>query len=394
MPLGELAAKIGGTLTGDPKRIVRGAGGLAEAGPDEITFLANSRYERHMAATRAAAVLVAADYAGPGESLIRCQDPYFAFRQAMVLLYGFRKHPFTGIDPSARIDPTARIGENVAIAQYATVSSGVTIGAGTVIYPGVFIGPDSRLGRDCILYPNAVIYDMSVLGDRVTIHACTVIGEDGFGYATYKGRHEKIPTPGWVEIGDDVEIGACCAIDRATMGPTAIGAGTKFSNLVAIGHGTRVGKGCLFVAQSGIAGSTTIGDYCAFAGQSGVVGHITIGSGVLAGIAEVFSQEFPGRSAMVMADDNTYDLAGREVQRRLCAAGCSTKEPFVFPGKPTLHADYRHVLELEAALRAHDAIPVAVGSGTVNDLAKLAVHRCGRPYLAAWPARRVEDHQK
>ncbi len=120
--------------------------------------------------------------------------------------------------------------------------------------------------------------------------------------------------------------------------------------------------------------------------------HVTIGSGVLAGIAEVFSQEFPGRSAMVMADDNTYDLAGREVQRRLCAAGCSTKEPFVFPGKPTLHADYRHVLELEAALRAHDAIPVAVGSGTVNDLAKLAVHRCGRPYLVVATAASMDGY--
>jgi UDP-3-O-[3-hydroxymyristoyl] glucosamine N-acyltransferase len=281
--LGELAAKLGGSLTGDPARVVRSASSIAAAGPGDITFLANARYEKYVAASQAAVVVVAADYAGAGTSLLRCQDPYFSFRQAMVLLYGFRKHPFTGVDPSARVAATAKLGDGVAIAQFATVSDDVEIGSGTVVYPGVFIGPGSHVGKDCILYPNVVLYDGSVLGDRVTIHACSVIGQDGFGYATHAGRHEKIPTPGWVEIGDDVELGAGCTIDRATMGPTVIGAGTKFSNQVAIGHGTRVGKGCLFVAQSGIAGSTTIGDYCAFAGQAGVVGHITIGNGVRVG---------------------------------------------------------------------------------------------------------------
>lgn len=278
--LGELAARLGGQLQGDPARFIRGAAGLAEAGEGELSFLANVRYEKFMGTTRAGAVIVSAEYSGPGESLIRCEDPYFAFREAMVLLYGFRRHPFGGVDAQARVDPSARLGQDVAIAAFVTIGPDVLVGDGAVLYPGVFVAAGCRIGRDCVLYPNVVLYDGTVLGDRVTIHACAVIGEDGFGYATHGGRHEKIPQAGWVEIADDVEIGACCTIDRATVGATAIGSGTKFSNLVAIGHGTKVGRHCLFVAQSGVAGSATIGDYCVFGGQAGVVGHITIGDQV------------------------------------------------------------------------------------------------------------------
>jgi UDP-3-O-[3-hydroxymyristoyl] glucosamine N-acyltransferase len=203
----------------------------------------------------------------------------------MVLFHGFREAQFDGIDPRANIDPSATIAPGARIAAFATVSRGAMIGEGTVIYPGVFIGPGCRIGRDCIIYPNVTLYDGTILGDRVTIHAGSSLGHDGFGYATHKGtdgvvRHEKIPQSGWVVLEDDVEIGACCTIDRATMGPTVVGAGTKFSNLVAIGHGSKLGKHCLLVAQSGIAGSVHVGDYCVFGGQAGVVGHISIGDGV------------------------------------------------------------------------------------------------------------------
>lgn len=281
--LSDLAERLGCVLEGDGRTILRGAGTLNEAREDQISFLANARYERFMEQTQAAAVIVATNYQGAGKNLLRCDDPYFAFRQAMVLLYGFRVHPFTGVDPSARVDRTARLGENVRIAAFAYVGPNAQIGDNAVLYPGVFVGPDCRIGAGCLLYPNAVLYDGSVLGDRVTIHACTVIGEDGFGYSTHAGQHEKIPQAGHVEIGDDVEIGANCSIDRATLGATKIGPGTKFSNLIAIGHGTKVGSHCLFVAQAGIAGSTTIGDYCVFAGQSGASGHIQIGDRVRVG---------------------------------------------------------------------------------------------------------------
>jgi UDP-3-O-[3-hydroxymyristoyl] glucosamine N-acyltransferase len=295
-PLGRLAEKLGGQLTGDPEKAVRGANGLADAAEDEIAFLANARYERFMAASKAAAVIVAEDYDGPGDSLIRCADPYFSFRQAMVLLYGFRRHPYERLDPTARIDPSARLGEGVAVAQFATISPGVEIGPRSVLYPGVFVGARCRIGADCVLYPNVVLYEGCLLGDRVIIHANSVVGQDGFGYATHAGRHEKIPQAGWVEIADDVEIGACCAIDRATVGATVIGPGTKFSNLVAIGHGARLGGGCLLVAQAGVAGSTKIGDYCALGGQAGVVGHIEIGQGVRIGAqAGVINDVPPGQ---------------------------------------------------------------------------------------------------
>jgi len=278
--LAELAEKLGGRLDGDGQRIVRGVGPLETARDDEISFCVNRRYERFMDKTGAAAVIVANDYSGPGPALIRCGDPYFAFREAMVLFYGFRKPDFEGISERASIDPSARLGRDVRVGAFATISADCTIGDGTAIYPGVYVGPGCKIGRDCTLYPNVVLYDGCILGDRVTIHAGSSIGHDGFGYATHAGRHEKIPQAGCVQIEDDVEIGACCTIDRATLGATIIGAGTKFSNLVAIGHGTRLGRGCLLVAQAGIAGSVVTGDYCAFAGQSGVVGHVRLGDRV------------------------------------------------------------------------------------------------------------------
>ncbi len=283
MTLSDLCALVGGQCEGDGARVVRGVAPIESAGGDEVTFLSNVKYEKHVARTGALAVIVPADYAGPrppAGTLIRSQDSYFAFRQAMVAFYGFRQHPFEGIDERAIIDPSATLAEGVRVGPLAVISRDVTIGPNTVIYPGAFIGPRTRIGSDCILYPNVTLYDGSVLGDRVTVHAGSSIGHDGFGYATHRGRHEKIPQVGWVELGDDVEIGACCTIDRAAMGPTVIGAGTKFSNLIAIGHGTRLGEHCLLVAQTGIAGSVTIGKYCVFGGQSGVAGHTRLGDGV------------------------------------------------------------------------------------------------------------------
>jgi UDP-3-O-[3-hydroxymyristoyl] glucosamine N-acyltransferase len=285
--LAALARAVGGRLEGDGARPVRGVAPIERAGPEEVTFVANPRYEKHLANTRAAAVIVAEDYAGSGPEgvgLIRCKDPYFAFREAMVAFYGFREPQFEGVDERADIHPTAAVAEGARIAPFVTVSAEAAIGSGSVLYPGVYVGPRSRIGRDCTVHPNVTLYDGTVLGDRVTIHAGSSIGQDGFGYATHAGAdgvtvHAKIPQAGWVELEDDVEIGACCAIDRATMGPTVVGAGSKFSNLIAIGHGTRLGRHCLVVAQAGLAGSVTAGDYCVFAGQCGCAGHIRIGEG-------------------------------------------------------------------------------------------------------------------
>ena len=181
------------------------------------------------------------------------------------------------------IHPTARLGRTPTIHPGATIDEHAVIGDNAIIYPGCYVGPRCRIGDNVLLYPNVVLYDDTVLGNRVTIHANTVIGEDGLGYAPYQGRWEKIPQIGHVEIEDDVEIGAGCTIDRATLGRTKIGKGTKFSNLIAIGHGTQIGKHCLFVAQVGVAGSVTVGTHVTMAGQSGVVGHIRVGDNAKVG---------------------------------------------------------------------------------------------------------------
>ncbi len=307
MTLAELAGTVGGTLEGDDERVVRGPAALDAAGPEEFSFLANERYVKQVAETRAAAVIVAADFDAPaaeGVALIRCEDPYFAYRQAMVAFCGFREPPFEGVDARACIHGAAELAEDITVGPFATVERGARIGPRTVLYPGAYVGPDCRVGADCTLYPNVVLYDHTVLGDRVTVHAGSSVGQDGFGYATHAGgdgvvRHEKIPQAGWVELEDDVEIGANCAIDRATMGPTVVGAGTKFSNLVAIGHGTKLGRHCLLVAQAGLAGSVTVGDYCAFAGQCGVVGHIRIGSGARIGAQAGVTNDVPPGQEML-----------------------------------------------------------------------------------------------
>lgn len=277
---------LDGVLDGAGEKEIRGVADIRSAAADEITFLSNAKYERYMSGTKAAAVIVSADYAGPkGENcaLIRCKDAYFAFRQAMVAIYGFRSHHFDGIDSRASIDRTADLRDDVRVGAFSTIAGGCSVATGTVIYPGVQIGPNCKIGKGCTIYSNVTLYDGITIGDRVTIHAGSSIGQDGFGYAVHNGKHEKIPQAGSVVLEDDVEIGACCTIDRATMGATIIGAGTKMSNLVAVGHGTRMGKHCLLVAQVGIAGSVEVGSYCVFAGQAGIAGHIRIGDGVRVG---------------------------------------------------------------------------------------------------------------
>lgn len=327
--LAKLAEKLAGRLEGDGQRLVDSTASLTTAGPEQVSFLANSHYERHMAGTSAGAVIVSEDYSGPraeATALIRCKDAYFAFREAMVLFYGFRRPDFEGVDSRASVHPTARLDETAAIGPFAVVSAGCRIGPNTAIYPGAYIGAGCRVGRDCVIYPNVTLYDGTILHDRVTIHASSSIGHDGFGYATHAdangaAAHHKIPQAGWVEIGDDVEIGACCTIDRATMGATIIGAGTKFSNLIAIGHGTKLGKHCLMVAQAGIAGSVMVGDYCVFAGQCGVVGHITIGDGAKIGAKSGVIKDIPpglevlGSPAVARTDAKRAVIGAAQVPR-------------------------------------------------------------------------------
>jgi UDP-3-O-[3-hydroxymyristoyl] glucosamine N-acyltransferase len=258
----QLAEKIGATVVGDGGAMISSIATLEDAGPGQLSFLSNPKYEKLLATTQATAVIAGKTARSKHATILRCEDPYYAFMQAMVLMYGHRQHPFAGVHPKAFVDPAAKIGE------------------GCVIYPGAYVGPRAVLGRQCLLYPNSVVYDDCILHDRVTLHAGAVIGQDGFGYATHKGVHHKIPQVGIVELMDDVEIGANVTIQRATLGKTVIGAGTKISDLVAIGHGTVIGEHGLLVSLSGVAGSTKIGHHLTLGGQAGIAGHLVIGNRV------------------------------------------------------------------------------------------------------------------
>ncbi len=264
--IAELAATIGAEVVGDGSAVVTGVNTLEDAGPGQVSFLANDRYAPQLDTTRATAVIVGPK-AKPTDRLVllRAKDPYLAYQKALVAIHGFRRHPFAGVHPRAFVDPSA------------------AVGPGTVIYPGAYVGPETRVGADCVIYPNAVIYDRCVVGDRVILHAGSVIGADGFGYATSGGVHHKIPHVGNVVLGDDVEVGANATVDRAALGSTTVGAGSKIDNLATLGHNVKAGVGCLVVAQAGVAGSTTLGDYVVLGGQAGLAGHITLGDQVMVG---------------------------------------------------------------------------------------------------------------
>ncbi len=278
--LGELAEYVGGRIVGDPNIIIKSASTLGRAGEGDISFLTNRRYEKQLRTTKASAVIVGKEAANTLVPLLIAEDPYYAFMQIMVLLHGHRKHKKVGISPRASISDSAKIGADCHVHDFATVADEAHIGDGCIIYPCAYIGRGVQIGNDSIIYPNVIIYDECKIGNRVIINANTTIGEDGFGYASYKGTHHKIPQIGCVIIEDDVEIGANCGVERGTLGDTVIGQGSKLGDLVTIGHGTKIGSHCLLVAQVGIAGSTTLGHHCTVGGQVGIVGHINIGNNV------------------------------------------------------------------------------------------------------------------
>ena len=271
-------------VEGDAQAGVSTVATLEEAGPEQVSFLSNPKYEPQLGTTRATAVFVKPEVRAPRKmNLLRTPDPYAAVTAAIVRLHGYRRHPQWGVSDRAFIAPDAIIGADANIAPGVHVDEDVRIGDHASLYPGVYIARGCRIGHHVTLFPNVVLYEQCVLGDRVTVHAGSVIGEDGLGYAPVGDKWVKIPQIGNVVLGDEVEIGANCTIDRATLGSTVISRGTKFSNLIAIGHGTRIGEDCLFVAQVGIAGSVQVGRHVVMAGQAGVVGHITIGDNATVG---------------------------------------------------------------------------------------------------------------
>lgn len=274
----ELATRLGGTVEGDGTREITKVATLDQATPEALSWIGHRRFIPLVNRSRAGVILVATDCpALPGRTVIRVSDA----EVALVRVLGWLSPPLDwlepGIDASARVHPQARVA-GARIGAHVCVAAGAVVGAGTMLHPGVHVGAGTRIGRDCELWPNVVVRERVTIGDRVIIHPNTTIGSDGFGYLQRNGGHLKIPQIGTVVIGDDVEIGANCAVDRARTGVTRIGSGTKIDNLVQIAHNVEIGRGCIIVAQCGIAGSTKLGDYVMLGGQVGVKDHVRIGS--------------------------------------------------------------------------------------------------------------------
>jgi UDP-3-O-[3-hydroxymyristoyl] glucosamine N-acyltransferase len=274
----EVARVVGGSLRGEASLALSGVAALEAAGCSELSFLHRPEYRARAEASRAGCVLVADAHALPGRTVIVVADPYRAFALSMRLF-----HPPAaarrGVAAGAHVDPSATVDEAAEVAAFAFVGPGCRVGAGTVVAPGVVLERDVVVGADCRLAPGVAVLAGTEIGDRVVVHANAVLGADGFGYSSGPDGHLKIPHAGRVVVEDDVEIGAATCVDRAVLGETRIGAGTKIDNLVQVAHNVTLGVGCLLVAQSGVSGSTVIGRGCVLAGQAGVAGHLTLGDG-------------------------------------------------------------------------------------------------------------------
>jgi UDP-3-O-[3-hydroxymyristoyl] glucosamine N-acyltransferase len=280
--LGDLAAQLGCQLAGDDGIEVTRVAAIEDAGPGDVTFLANPKYGAAVATSRASAIITTADVLDAPCALLRTKNPYLAFARATRLLNPEHR-PAPGVHHLALVDPTAVVEEGVSVGPYAVIAAEAHVGARSVIYPHVVIGAGATLGADCLVHARVSIRERVVIGARCVIQDGAVVGSDGFGFAHREdGTHEKIPQVATVVIEDDVEIGANTTIDRPAVGETRVKAGTKIDNLVQIAHGVVVGRNALLAAQVGIAGSTVIGNDVMLGGQVGVTGHVTVGDRVKA----------------------------------------------------------------------------------------------------------------
>ena len=291
LSLAELGPRIGAIVRGDGALCVTGVAELSAAGPAQLAFYSNGRYKKDLQATRAAAVIVGeADEAlvPAGAARLIAPQPYVAFAKASAIFFG-GPAAGPGVRRGALVDESAEVDPSAAVFPGAYVGPGARIGKGTTLHAGVRVLEGARIGDGCTLWPGAVVRERCVLGDRVVLQPNSVIGSDGFGFAfDLEGDgqgpiHRKVPQAGIVRVEDDVEIGACTCVDRATLGETVIGRGTKIDNLVQIGHNVKVGPLSLVVAQVGISGSTEIGAGVVLAGQVGIAGHVKVGDGARIG---------------------------------------------------------------------------------------------------------------
>jgi UDP-3-O-[3-hydroxymyristoyl] glucosamine N-acyltransferase len=294
----EIAERVGGEVIGDGSAKLTGLTSADRAKSGDLTFAEKETYFAAAEQSPATAIIVAGEFTSEKKVVIRVANARVAVARLLPLFYPHVQYP-AGIDSSAIIDDSAQIDPTAHIGPNCVVGSRVKLGARSVLMGGNHVGSDCQIGDDVCLFPNVVIYAQSQIGHRVTIHAGTVIGSDGYGYVFDEGRHRKILQIGNVIIGDDVEIGANSAIDRGALGATVIGPGTKIDNLVHVAHNVIIGGHCLVMGQVGFAGSTRLGDYCVIASQSGISGHLKLGNQAMVGAKSGVMRDIPDKGKVL-----------------------------------------------------------------------------------------------
>lgn len=293
MKLGDLATRLGAELRGDANVEVTGVRGIEDAGPTEITFVANPKYAGLARSTRAAAVVVEPEFPEIATATLRINNPYHAFSRALGMFYQPPAYA-EGVHATALIDPTAEIGAGAHVGAYVVIGPGARIGKHATLLPHVVLYPGVTVGDDFFAHAHAVVREHCVLGDNVTLENGAIVGADGFGFSkNEKGEWQKIPQSGPVRLGNRVDVQANACVDRATVGATEIGDGSKIDNLVQVGHGSKVGENTLICAQTGLAGSSVIGNNVILAGQTGIAGHCTVGDGVILTAQSAVSHDVP-----------------------------------------------------------------------------------------------------
>jgi UDP-3-O-[3-hydroxymyristoyl] glucosamine N-acyltransferase len=311
--LAELATNVGGTLVGaGPAHQVRGAATLDSATPDDVTLVDAADKLHLLAKSRAGAAIVPAGTGPLDRPSIEVADVHAAFAATITSFRPPRPTPRIGVSPQAAVDPGARLAADVDVHPFATIAADVEIAAGATIHSGARIMPGCRIGAGSVVFPNAVLYENTIVGARCIIHANAVLGGYGFGYKPGPDGYTISAQLGWVELADDVEVGAATTIDRGTYGPTVIGAGTKIDNLVMIAHNCRIGRHAMICSQVGVAGSTTTGDWVVMAGQVGVRDHVHIGDKAVLGARSGVSNDIePGK---IVLGEPAIDLRDRKLQ--------------------------------------------------------------------------------
>ncbi|WP_031386083.1 UDP-3-O-(3-hydroxymyristoyl)glucosamine N-acyltransferase [Desulfonatronum thiodismutans] len=290
--LSELAGLLGLSMQGADLTI-HGLAGLESAGAEELSFLAGSKHLSQLRTTKAGAVIVPAEFASEVDSGLISANPYLDFTRAL-RLYAVPQGRLSGLSEAAWIHPEARVDSSTTLYPHVFVGQGAEIGKDCRLFSGVYVGEDCRIGQRVTIYPNAVLMSGTVVGDDVIIHSGAVLGSDGFGYTPGPRGLEKVPQIGNLVIENHVEIGANTTIDRATLGTTRIGAGTKIDNLVQIGHNVEIGPHCILVSQVGIAGSSKLGERVTLAGQVGVADHLHLGDGCRVGAKSGVNRSLTG----------------------------------------------------------------------------------------------------